>query len=81
MIFRCANPACHTEFDHRKGRIFRFPKEAEDQRANAHSIQHLWLCNDCAKLYALEYVENQGVALKPGTELARPDSRRFIAAA
>jgi hypothetical protein len=44
-------------------------------------VQHFWLCGDCAKLYALEYIEKQGVELKARVELAHPDSRRFIAAA
>jgi hypothetical protein len=81
MISRCANPACVTEFDHRKGRIFRFPKKAEDPRANTHSVQHFWLCKDCAGSYSLEYIESQGVALRLRAELPRSNSLRFIAAA
>ncbi|HEX4073824.1 MAG TPA: hypothetical protein VHX49_00355 [Candidatus Acidoferrales bacterium] len=81
MISRCANPACPAEFGHREGRIFRFPKKASDEPTNTHSVQHFWLCGDCAKLYALEYIEKQGVELKARVELAHPDSRRFIAAA
>jgi len=81
MISRCANPACLAEFDHREGRLFRFPKRAEDRPANTHSVQHFWLCADCAQSYLLEYIEKQGVALKPRVELATIEVRHFIAAA
>jgi hypothetical protein len=81
MISRCANPACLAEFAHRKGQLFRFPKRAKDRPANTHSVQHFWLCANCSKSYTLEYVENRGVALKPRLEVARTNSRHFIAAA
>jgi hypothetical protein len=81
MISRCGNPACLAEFDHREGRLFRFPKRSKDQPGNTHSVQHFWLCADCSKLYSLEYVENQGVALKARAGVPRTGSRHFIAAA
>jgi len=81
MISQCANPVCPAGFDHRKGQLFRFPKRAKDELGNTHSVQHFWLCANCSKLYSLEYIENQGVALKPHVELARTESRHFIAAA
>jgi hypothetical protein len=81
MISRCANPACLAKFDHRKGQIFRFPKRADDQPLNTHSVQHFWLCADCSKLYSLEYIENRGVALKPRAGEPRSAARHFIAAA
>lgn len=81
MISRCANPACPAGFDHREGQLFRFPKRAQDQPTNTHSVQHFWLCGNCSKLYSLEYIENQGVALRPNPEAACPMSRHFIAAA
>lgn len=81
MISRCANPACLAEFDHRQGQLFRFPKRANGRPANTHSVQHFWLCGQCAASYRLEYIENQGVALKPRKEFAPVESRHFIAAA
>jgi hypothetical protein len=81
MISQCANPVCLAEFDHREGRLFRFPKKAKDHPVNTHAVQHFWLCANCAKSYSLEYVENLGVALKPRAELMRSESRHFIAAA
>jgi hypothetical protein len=81
MISRCANPVCLAKFGHREGRLFRFPKRAKDQPANTHAVQHFWLCGACSKLYSLEYIENQGVALKPRAKEAPTESRHFIAAA
>jgi len=81
MISRCANPACLAEFDHREGQLFRFPKRAEDRPANTHSVQHFWLCAHCAESYSLEYIENQGVALRPRERQTSVQSRHFIAAA
>lgn len=81
MISRCANPACLAEFDHRNGQIFRFPLRSVERPGNTHSVQHLWLCVGCCKLYSLEYVENRGVALRTRLEEARTVVHRFIAAA
>ena len=81
MISRCANPACLAEFHHREGRLFRFPKRAKGHCANTHSVQHFWLCGRCAKSYSLEYIENRGVALRPGERQSSIESHHFIAAA
>jgi len=66
MFSECANPACRAEFDYRQGAIFRFRSQPlEDGRpANAHSIQHFWLCGTCARIYRLEYEEGRGVFLR-----------------
>jgi hypothetical protein len=62
MFSECANPACNAKFDYREGRLFRFHKRPLDngQPANTHSIQHLWLCCSCAKVYRLEYDQDRG---------------------
>jgi hypothetical protein len=61
MFSECANPACRAEFDYRQGAIFRFRMQALEggQSANAHSIQHFWLCGTCARIYRLEYEEGR----------------------
>lgn len=66
MFSECANPACRAEFDYRQGAIFRFRSQPlqDGQPANAHSIQHFWLCSNCARIYRLEYEEGRGVFLR-----------------
>ena len=55
MISRCANPTCGKAFNYREGRFFRFRQNlAASERANAHSMRHLWLCGNCAERYSLE---------------------------
>ncbi len=66
MFSECANPACRAEFNYRQGAIFRFRcRPVEDgQPANAHSMQHFWLCGQCARTYRLEYEQRTGVFLR-----------------
>lgn len=84
MISKCANPSCSAAFDHRQGRLHRFPKcRAEDgPPANTHSVQHFWLCATCCKTYSLRYDEDLGVTLGLQVEQSSaPEMRQFIAAA
>jgi hypothetical protein len=84
MVSKCANPGCATTFDHREGRLFRFPKRAVegDLPANTHSVQHFWLCGNCYRDYLLEYHEGVGVTLIHHFERTpTPGPRKFIAAA
>lgn len=84
MVSKCANPNCSATFDHRRGRLFRFPKrpEGEGHPANTHCVQHFWLCEACFSTYSLEYHEGQGVALARHFEKALGSgSRKFIAVA
>jgi hypothetical protein len=84
MVAKCANPACSAKFDHRGGKLFRFPKRPTggDRPANTHSVQHFWLCGGCLAVYWLEYDKSQGVLMKPRLEKARTSgARKFIAAA
>jgi hypothetical protein len=84
MITKCANPACSSSFDHRDGRLFRFPKNpvGDGLPANTHSVQHFWLCGNCLQLYSLEYHEGRGVALARHFEAALSRApRKFISAA
>lgn len=84
MISKCANPACPAKFDHRDGKLFRFPKQSTRANgpANTHSVQHFWLCGECFEMYLLEYDKLQGVTMRPHLEKAHaPGSRRVIAAA
>jgi hypothetical protein len=74
MFSECANPLCRVEFDYGQGQFFRFRKAplADGKPANTHSIQHYWLCGECAKIYRLEYQHDRGILLKPNYENAVP---------
>ncbi|HTR47774.1 MAG TPA: hypothetical protein VMM16_10350 [Verrucomicrobiae bacterium] len=83
MISKCANPNCATEFNHRKGMLFRFPKPpiSDGLPANTHSVQHFWLCEDCSQTYWLQYDPRLGVALTlPFEKIGAPSPHKVIAA-
>lgn len=69
MISTCANPTCRKAFDYQEGRFFRFRQNlAASERANAHSVQHLWLCGSCSEEYSLEEASRScqaGAEVKP----------------
>jgi hypothetical protein len=84
MVSKCANPNCSTPFHHRRGRLFRFPKQPVEggHPANTHSVQHFWLCEACLFVYSLEYYQGQGVTLRRHFETAlEANSRKVIAQA
>jgi len=66
MISKCANPSCLALFDHRQGRLFRFPKRSVEGGGptNTHSVQHFWLCKPCSEIYTLELASGVGVVIK-----------------
>jgi len=65
MLDKCANPACSLPFDYKQGRFFRFRQAyaVNQVPANAHSVQHLWLCGRCAETHTLQYHKEYGVVL------------------
>jgi hypothetical protein len=84
MISKCANPSCSAAFDHRQGRLHRFPKcrTGAGPPAGARSLQHFWLCAACCEIYSLRYHEDLGVTI--GRQFERgsaPEPRQLIAAA
>jgi hypothetical protein len=84
MVTKCANPKCEASFDHRQGRLFRFPKSHfhDGLPANTHSVQHFWLCGACSQRYALQYDAGHGVAMTGHFEKKlTPGRHHFIAAA
>jgi len=83
VIAKCANPSCSAAFDHRQGRLHRFPKcRTEDgPPANTHSVQHFWLCATCCKTYSLRYDEHLGVTLGRQSERGSVSERRQLIAA
>ena len=84
MVSKCANPSCQASFDHRHGRLFRFPKRPVegDRPANTHSVQHFWLCGNCLATYLLEYHDGVGVAITARLDgTVTPGPHKFIAAA
>ena len=83
MISECANPSCRIEFEYGRGQFFRFRKAPkEDGRpANIHSVQHFWLCHQCANSYRLDYEQNKGVLLKPSYRSSIPASEPLLVGA
>ena len=83
MFSRCANPSCRVEFEYGKGQFFRFHKApGEDGRpANTHSIQHYWLCGECARTYCLEHQQDRGVLLRASYENNLPPQELLVVGA
>jgi hypothetical protein len=82
MVSECAHPNCSASFHHRRGRLFRFPKQSVEggRPANTHSVQHFWLCEACLSTYSLKYHEGEGVTLRRHFETAvEPGLRKVIA--
>ena len=84
MFSVCANPECRAQFDYHEGRFFRFHKEHrwEDAPANTHSVQHFWLCGNCAATFVLDYQDGLGVLMSHRRDFSSHDQEcRLIAAA
>jgi len=84
MFSTCANPDCRRPFDFQEGCLYRFHKSHLSGEAppNTHSVQHLWLCEQCSGNFALEYVEGLGVVMMPRFGASgKPGISRFVAAA
>lgn len=53
MVNHCANPNCHKPLHYlREGKIFLFSGKSKS-KSNAFSLEHFWLCGDCAKDWTL----------------------------
>jgi hypothetical protein len=78
MLSRCANSECGKPFlKLREGRLFlvetdRVTKPGESvappfvrARQQQRSVEHYWLCNDCASMWTLVYDRERGVVLTP----------------
>ena len=65
MLDKCANSGCSKPFDYKQGRFFRFRRvcAANEAPANAHSVQHFWLCGRCEETYTLQYHKEHGVVI------------------
>lgn len=63
MLDKCANPECAVEFDYREGRFFRFRLSyaGNGTPVNVHSVQHLWLCGQCAETHTLQHHKERGI--------------------
>jgi hypothetical protein len=71
---RCANAACPQVLrDCQSGRFFHFTKQEKTFHHSNHAPgddwnhqgEYYWLCDRCAKIYTLVYIEGAGVSLKP----------------
>jgi hypothetical protein len=77
MLAKCANPACSTPFRRlHEGKLFQVetdavPKGANHERDSAtrntsrRSVEHFWLCTECAPLVTLAFDQKQGVVTVP----------------
>jgi hypothetical protein len=84
MAAKCANAACpHVFRSCLSGRFFRFPVETNTahlagggsltQEGDSH-FEYYWLCERCARIYTLVYLEGAGVTLEPRWKnLASPE--------
>jgi hypothetical protein len=71
----CANPACTTDFDYRRGRLFRFQRAPQNEgRTVSSCVEHFWLCDACSSAYTIAYLGGRGVLL--GLELTAAVARR-----
>jgi len=80
----CANPECRVPFDYHGGHFFRFHKahRGEDGPANTHSVQHFWLCGNCAATFVLDYQVGRGVLMSRRRDSSSQEQEcRLIAAA
>lgn len=64
MIVKCARPECSALLQHGEGRFFRFQSSSDNAPRNSHSVEHFWLCRECAEIYTLEYRRNRGVLMR-----------------
>jgi hypothetical protein len=51
MYLECANPHCRSPFNFRQGAVRRFVRGG--------AIKHIWLCNRCSSLYAVDFLGNE----------------------
>ena len=83
MFPHCANPNCTASFgSFREGLFFRFRRAqpASEKPVNHHSVEHFWLCKDCAEEYTLEYRDNRSILIPLLSVPALPNARAEIAA-
>lgn len=49
MLAKCANPECSNVFRyHRSGKLFRTQGKEREDGSGAATMEHFWLCADCA---------------------------------
>ena len=72
MLSRCANSQCCKPFlKLREGKLFlvetdRVTRPGELRaRSPQRTVEHYWLCDDCATRWTLVYDRERGVALEP----------------
>ena len=50
MLSKCINPACDARFLYlRQGRLFKLEIRGPAGPAGAHTVEHFWLCDNCAR--------------------------------
>ena len=74
MFWQCANPECHSPFNYRQGRLFRFSNIRPGRRLLENAcVRHFWLCSNCNRDDVLEYKTDVGIVLRsrPGSVVQR----------
>lgn len=85
MLSQCANSQCGKPFlKLRDGKLFlleldrvaprgeKIPPAFASARRQQRSIEHFWLCDDCALRWTLTYDRDRGITLTPLQKLPHP---------
>jgi len=61
MLSKCANPICFARLRSlRQGKIFNVEMHGSgDLARRGGRVEHFWLCEDCARVLTLVYVDGQ----------------------
>lgn len=72
MVGKCANRDCGAPFRYfRDGKLFAFelsgrrPSKARKSTADPRSVEHFWLCGQCASTLTLILERDRGVVARP----------------
>ena len=67
MLIRCCNPDCKAPFNSREGRLIRFSKLHASHKCpeKQASVQHFWLCGECARKFVFERNPGASIKIKP----------------
>jgi hypothetical protein len=66
MIDKCANPACEKSFHYfRTGRIFILDSRSKARPRLRTTVEHFWLCGDCAPSLHIVVDESGNAQIEP----------------
>jgi hypothetical protein len=88
MLHKCANTSCDSRFRRLSdGKLFQVESErfqirsnATDHGHSARSVEHFWLCDQCATHLTLTFERGRGMTVVPiAARSRRPVSRVAVA--